>query len=63
MSTDDIDLLYKFRYSLTENKRALVKFLHAVNWEEVSDGPYCDTHHTNSTKSTKSTKSYTNDTY
>jgi len=37
MSTDEIDLLYKFRYSLTENKRALVKFLHAVNWEEASE--------------------------
>ena len=37
MTTEDIDILYRFRYSLTENKRALVKFLYSVNWEEESE--------------------------
>jgi hypothetical protein len=34
----------RFRYSLTENKRALVKFLYSVNWDdetEVSIAPWC----------------------
>lgn len=37
MSTDDMDFLYRFRYSLTENKKALIKFLYTVNWEEESE--------------------------
>jgi hypothetical protein len=27
MTTDDIDILYKFRYTLTENKKAIIKYL------------------------------------
>lgn len=37
MTTEDMDFLYRFRYSLTENKRALIKFLYTVNWEEESE--------------------------
>lgn len=37
MSTDDMDFLYRFRYSLTENKKALIKFLFSVNWEEDTE--------------------------
>lgn len=28
---------FRFRYSLTENKKALIKFLYAVNWEEDNE--------------------------
>ena len=37
-----MDLLYKFRHTLTENKRALVKLLLSVKWSsdgEVSELP------------------------
>lgn len=37
MSVEEADLMYRFRYSLTENKKALLKFLFAVNWEEESE--------------------------
>eukprot|EP01039_Chlorochromonas_danica_P008751 gene8751-9645_t len=37
LSTEDLDFLYRFRYSLTENKKALTKFLYAVNWDEESE--------------------------
>lgn len=37
MSVEEIDILYKYRYSLTENKKALTKFLFAVNWDEDSE--------------------------
>ncbi len=30
-------LICRFRYSLTENKKALIKFLYAVNWEEDNE--------------------------
>jgi hypothetical protein len=38
----EIDLMYKFRYSLTENKHALTKFLLCLDWtsqSEVSELP------------------------
>ncbi|RYH27857.1 hypothetical protein EON65_12930, partial [archaeon] len=28
---------HRFRYSLTDNKNALIKFLYTVNWEEESE--------------------------
>ncbi len=31
------DLLWKFRYSLTENKRALNKFLRSVDWADATE--------------------------
>ncbi len=37
MSVEEIDILYRYRYSLTENKKALTKFLFAVNWDEPSE--------------------------
>jgi len=37
MTNEELDLLYKFRYSLTDNKRALVKFLYCVNWGEEAE--------------------------
>ena len=27
----------RYRYSLTENKRALVKFLYSVNWDDETE--------------------------
>jgi len=42
LSEDDKDLLYKFRFALTDNKRALVKLLLSINWNvpsEVSELP------------------------
>lgn len=29
--------VYRYRYFLTENKRALVKFLYAVNWDDETE--------------------------
>lgn len=29
--------IFRFRYSLTENKRALIKFMYSVNWDEESE--------------------------
>lgn len=37
MSTEDMDFLYRFRYSLTDNKKALIKFLYTVNWDEDAE--------------------------
>lgn len=37
MSYEDMDLLYRFRYSLTDNKKALTKFLMAVDWTSDSE--------------------------
>lgn len=37
ISTEDMDFLYRFRYSLTENKKALTKFLNTVNWDEETE--------------------------
>mmetsp|Transcript_22427 Transcript_22427/g.21664 ORF Transcript_22427/g.21664 Transcript_22427/m.21664 type:complete len:1144 (+) Transcript_22427:175-3606(+) len=42
MVFEEMDLLYKFRYFLTENKKALIKFLLSVDWtveSEVSEVP------------------------
>lgn len=41
LSSEDMDLLYKFRYTLTENKKALTKFLLSVIWtpSEVAELP------------------------
>jgi Phosphatidylinositol 3- and 4-kinase/Phosphoinositide 3-kinase family, accessory domain (PIK domain)/Phosphoinositide 3-kinase C2 len=36
-NSEEKELLWKFRYSLTGNKRALVKFLRCVDWEEEDD--------------------------
>lgn len=30
-------ILVRFRYSLTENRRALVKFLYSVNWDDEKE--------------------------
>ena len=32
MSFEEMDLLYRFRYNLSENKKALIKFLMAIDW-------------------------------
>lgn len=37
LNGDDMDLLYRFRYALTDNKKALTKFLLAVNWDDESE--------------------------
>lgn len=42
MSYEDMDLLYRFRYSLTDNKKALTKFLMAIDFTnelEVAELP------------------------
>lgn len=33
MSVEECDLIYKFRFWLKSNPRALVKFIRSVNWE------------------------------
>ena len=35
--SEEMDLLYKFRYTLTENKKALTKFLLSVRWNIESE--------------------------
>lgn len=37
LSSSDMDFLYRFRYSLTENKKALIKFLYVINWDEENE--------------------------
>jgi hypothetical protein len=37
LTNDEMDLLYKFRFTLTENKKALIKFLLSVNWNMESE--------------------------
>lgn len=37
LNNQEMDFLYRFRYSLTDNKKALIKFLYSVNWEEESE--------------------------
>jgi hypothetical protein len=37
LTNDEMDLLYKFRFTLTENKKALIKFLLSVNWNVESE--------------------------
>lgn len=37
LKSDDKDLLWKFRYTLTDNKKAVVKFLLSVDWNEETE--------------------------
>lgn len=37
MIFEEMDLLYRFRYYLTENKKALIKFLLSVDWNVESE--------------------------
>jgi hypothetical protein len=37
MLSNDMDFLYRFRYSLTENKKALIKFLYCLNWDDDNE--------------------------
>ncbi len=37
LSTDDMALLWRFRYSLVSDKRALTKFLKCVDWSDAQE--------------------------
>ena len=37
LSPEETDLVWKFRYHLTRDKRALTKFVKSVNWQDVSE--------------------------
>ena len=37
LTLDEKELLWRFRYSLTDNKHALIKFLHCVNWNDNNE--------------------------
>lgn len=37
LSPEEADLVWKFRYHLTRDKRALTKFVKSVNWTDVSE--------------------------
>lgn len=37
MKQADMDLIYKFRYALTENKNALTKFLLSLHWDNTTE--------------------------
>ena len=37
LTNDEMDLLYKFRYALTDNKKALAKLLLSINWSVESE--------------------------
>jgi hypothetical protein len=37
MTMEEIEIIFRFRYSLTENKKALIKFLYTVRWEEEQE--------------------------
>ena len=37
LSPEEMDLVWKFRYHLTRDKRALTKFVKSVNWNEVTE--------------------------
>ena len=37
LSPEEKDLIWKFRYHLTRNKKALTKFVKSVNWQDVSE--------------------------
>ena len=37
LSPEEADLVWKFRYSLTRDKRALTKFVKSVNWSDQSE--------------------------
>lgn len=37
LKNEDKDLLWKFRYTLTDNKKAVVKFLLSVDWNEETE--------------------------
>ena len=34
LTVQELDLLHRFRYALTENRKGLIKFLYSVNWED-----------------------------
>lgn len=38
LSPEETDLVWKFRYHLTRDKRALTKFVKSVNWSDQSEG-------------------------
>ncbi|CAE7218715.1 PIK3C3 [Symbiodinium natans] len=38
LSSEEKDLLFRFRWSLTDQPGALTKFLHAVDWSHVEAG-------------------------
>lgn len=40
LTDKDRDLLYKFRYALTDNKRALVKLLLSIDWDNETEVSY-----------------------
>ena len=37
LSLEEMDLVWKFRYHLTKDKRALTKFVKSVNWHELTE--------------------------
>lgn len=37
LSPEEKDLVWKFRYHLTKDKRALTKFVKSVNWQDQSE--------------------------
>lgn len=37
LTAEQRDLIWKFRYSLASNKKALTKFVRAVNWDEIHE--------------------------
>ena len=40
LSEQEKDLIYKFRYYLTRDKKALTKFLKCVNWNDVVESKH-----------------------
>ena len=38
LSSEEKELLFRFRWSLTEQKGALTKVLHAVDWRDMEEG-------------------------
>jgi phosphatidylinositol 3-kinase len=37
LNTDDMDLIFKFRYTLVDNNKALIKYLTSVNWKNENE--------------------------
>ncbi len=37
LTTDERDIVWRFRYSLTQEPRALTKFLKCVDWKDVQE--------------------------
>lgn len=37
LSVEERDLIWKFRYYLRNDRRALTKFVRSVNWEEIEE--------------------------